>query len=104
MVAGQTPKWSGDGGRVMLWLPALVAGRPSGHRAGLCEQPVISRQMARLSMPQNFGLGLAAVGLAVHVGDGRLVVGHPVQRDAVQGVVGLPVTAAGEPVAAGLAG
>ena len=32
------------------------------------------------------------------------MVGHPDQRDAVQGVVGLPVTAAGQPVAAGLAG
>ena len=45
----------------------------------------------------------AAGGLAGDVVDGGLVVGHPDQRDPVQGAVGVPVTAAGQPVAAGLA-
>jgi hypothetical protein len=51
-----------------------------------------------------FAFGLALAGAALEVGAGALVVDGAVERDRVEGVVGLAVAAAVEAVANGLAG
>ena len=96
MWAGQTPKWSAAAVRVRFFgLPGWSEVCVFGHRHVLGERAVDLAGDGAFQHPQNLFISSASLEVAVQVAAGGRVVGHPDQGDAVQGLVGVPVPAAG---------
>src|SRR5262245_30568419 len=80
--------------KIVLW---------SGGRFRAEQNPVELASDVPFEAADDLFLGLAVLGPAFDVVAGARVVGHPGQRDDVQGAVGLAVAAAVEPVPGGFA-